>query len=99
MSLNRTETQQTGRELRRHAEAAGLDAAQLGDWLGASESAVEQVLAMDGADPALVWLVRDALDLEVRERGLDAGGWSTMTDANRRRAQSWFRLRDVPARP
>lgn len=99
MSLNRNETEQTGRELRRHAEVTGLEAAQLGHWLGVPTSAVEQVLAMDGADPALVWLVRDALDLDARERGLDAGGWSTMTDANRRRAQAWFRLRDVPPRP
>lgn len=61
---------------------------------------LDHFLQMDGsAHPATVWQVRDALDQAATTNGADAGGWSVLTAASRRKAQGWFRLQDVQPRP
>ncbi|GAA1541203.1 hypothetical protein GCM10009762_13360 [Dermacoccus barathri] len=54
---------------------------------------MEDTVAVRGADSVVVWLVRDGL---ARHRGVDAGGWTVLTDSSRQAAQRWFRLRVVP---
>lgn len=97
VSLNSREREITGEQLRRHVEALGVKAQELGAWLGLETETVERTVSMQGADPALVWLVRDGLDALARHRGVDAGGWTVLTDASRQAAQRWFRLRPVPS--
>lgn len=100
MSLDREEMNRTGAELRRHLAASGLTAEGLGRWLGVSSAQISGVLAMDGtASPVDAWLVRDALDAVVRERTGEAAQWSILTDSARRKALTWFSLRDLPLRP
>lgn len=98
MSLDRSQQQATGEDLRRHLEASGLTTADLAGWLDLPAADIENALSMSGADPLVVWQVRDALDQVTRPSGGE-GDWSVLTEANRRRAQQWFRLRDVPPRP
>ena len=99
MSLRGNQFQQTSDDLHRHLEASGLDEAELGRWLGLDTDEVRHVLSMRDVDPATAWLVRDALDQAVRERGVDAGGWRVLTTAARRKAEGWFHVREVPPRP
>lgn len=98
MSLNRSEIEATRADLRRHLDASGLTPDDLAAWLGVPSRRVDEALAVEGADPALVWYVRDALDAEVRRKGTDAGAWTVLSDAARRTAQAWFRLHALPPR-
>lgn len=99
MSLNRAQMEQTGADLRRNLATADASSADLEAWLELSAADVMHVLAMDGAAaPETVWLVRDAIDALVRERGLEPA-WSVLTDDARVQGQQWFRLDPLPPRP
>ena len=96
VSLNSREREVTGEQLRRHVEVLGVSEQALAAWLDLEPQAVEDTVAVRGADPVVVWLVRDGLDGLARHRGVDAGGWTVLTDSSRQAAQRWFRLRVVP---
>lgn len=95
MSLNEQERARTAQELSAHADALGLTHEQIAQKAGLGADAVDGILSMASGDPVATWAVRDVLDAEARRRGVDAGGWSVLTDAARVQATRWFALRDV----
>lgn len=97
MSLNARERQVTGGELTAHVEALGVSNEAIGAAAGLDADDVAAVLRMGDVDPSDVWAVRDVLDAEASRRGVDAGGWSVLTDASRAQASRWFALRQVGA--
>ncbi len=95
MSLNRAQQRQT------RAELAGLwaqldqDAATVEQDLGLSPGGLDQALKLD-ADPITVWRVRDFLVALARARGIAAPEFSSLNEANRRRAEGWFGPWSIP---
>lgn len=96
MSLDDSQRAQTSRELLAALAACPVDDAQLDADLGMTRARVERIAHVeDGVDPVDVWFLRDYLDAVLRLRGQQPA-WTTLTDANRLRAEGWFGLREAP---
>lgn len=78
------------RELETNMQLSGLTASELAERLGISADDVTRSLAMDNPNPLHVWMVRDALETAVREAGKEPVPYSSMTEANRKKAAEWF---------
>ena len=94
MSLDADQRERTRRELAAAFERAGWPASRLASALGVGEDRVLAALAVDGARPADVWLVRDALDAVLRGRGEEPGRWTELPESARASADGWFGLSD-----
>ncbi len=99
MSLNRTEIARTGLELTANLERSGITREDVARDLGFSARRLTETLRVGPAsDPADVWLLRDYLDREIRERGEMPHPWTVLTDHARESATRWFALRTPPER-
>ncbi|GAA2096656.1 DUF2316 family protein [Kitasatospora saccharophila] len=98
MSLNDEERARTAAELRANLELTGLDADRAGAELGFDGGRLAQVLAVAGADPADVWLLRDHLEDLVRAAGREPVPYTVLTEEARAAAERWFPLRRAPRR-
>lgn len=98
MSLSAAERRATSDELQANLALSGRSTAEVAADLGLDAEQVRRVLAVDpGSRPELVWLLRDHLDATVRASGREPHPWSTLTDAARAAAATWFPLRQAPA--
>ena len=93
MSLNEEQREGTRRELAKNLELSGRTSAAIALELDWDPTRVAHTLAIDeSSDPADVWMLRDALERAVRERGGVPERYSVPTDAPHRSAQRWFGL-------
>ncbi|MGV1003645.1 MAG: DUF2316 family protein [Candidatus Nanopelagicales bacterium] len=91
MSLNPRQRADTRAELRANLERSGLAVSDIAAGLGREPAEVADAIAVGpGCNPALVWAVRDALEVAVESRGLIPVPFSTLTEAARKSAQIWF---------
>ncbi|QNE35269.1 DUF2316 family protein [Leifsonia shinshuensis] len=95
MSLDGEQRERTRGELATAYERAGWPVSRLASALNVGEDRVLAALAVDGAQPADVWLVRDALDAVLRSRGEEPGTWTELPESARASAEGWFGLRDA----
>lgn len=95
MSLNKREQAATSEELGVNLELSGLGVEGLQRDLGMDEERIEAALAVAGADPIDVWLVRDYLERLVVTRGATPRAYSVLTEAARLSALKWFALYDI----
>ncbi|SNT00422.1 hypothetical protein SAMN05421642_10835 [Rhodococcoides kyotonense] len=98
MSLTKRERAATSNELHANLVRSGLSQSELAAKLEIVEQRVNAVLALDGARPEDVWLVRDYLDRAIRSAGLTPQPYSKLTEAMRAAAKSWFPLTDVESK-
>lgn len=92
MSLNRAQRAATSAELMTNLELSGLTAEQLRDDLGWSAAELDQTLAVTGADPAMVWMLRDVLEKAILARGLRPEPYSWLIPGMAEPQQRWFGL-------
>jgi len=90
MSLNRQQREATSRELRANLALSGYDASRLYRLTGWCVQRIECTLAVDAADPADVWRLRDLLDEVVRGAGHEPVPYTVLTPSVRRAAAGWF---------
>ncbi|MFT4211921.1 MAG: DUF2316 family protein [Microbacterium sp.] len=98
MSLNARERERTRAELQRAFELVGRDADAVAADLDVTPDRLRRTVAVDDADPADVWLLRDYLVQAAAD--LDRGPvvFTVLTDAARAQADAWFDLRRAPRR-
>lgn len=92
MSLTPAQRAQTAAELARNASLSGLGLEQIAHQCDWSISRTSEALAVDGANPADVWRVRDLLESAVRASGQQPVAYSVLTESMRSAARGWFRI-------
>jgi hypothetical protein len=91
MSLNASQRRLTSTELRANLELAGGTVDELADRAGRTRGAVTDALDVTpGADPVLVWELRDLLETAVEAKGLTPVPYTSLTEGARRSAAGWF---------
>lgn len=93
VSLNTQQREHTRAELAANLSRAGWSTEKIARGLGISTDRVEAALAIDGAAPEDVWLVRDALEIIIRSRGENPLPYTSLSESARSAARSWFSLR------
>ncbi|TFC01046.1 DUF2316 family protein [Cryobacterium adonitolivorans] len=95
MSLNRSERGDTCNELNANLVLSGLTPENIGGALGWTLDRTTAALAVAGAAPRDVWLVRDYIDAAIIAAGKTPHPYSSLTEQMRSAADSWFGLIDV----
>ncbi|MDO9356734.1 MAG: DUF2316 family protein [Solirubrobacteraceae bacterium] len=91
MSLTFAHRQATSSELRANLALSGLTPATVERELGLSHEQFETLIDMTmQAKPHEVWLLRDFLELAVREAGREPAPYSVLTPEMREAARRWF---------
>jgi len=90
MSLSRSQQARTRKELQSNLALSGWTTTQFAAALGIDEGRLVAALAVDGAHPADVWLIRDAIDAVVRASDREPVPYTSMTEQNRSSAEGWF---------
>ena len=96
MSLDAQEIAVTRDELAANLALSGLTRAEVAADLRLSPARLDSTVAVDDADPADVWLLRDYLEQAVRDAGRSPVPFTVLTPRSRRLARAWFTLRDAP---
>lgn len=96
MSLTEAETSRTAAELRTNFDRSTLTLAEAAADLSVSEAELRARLAVDGADPAAVWQLRDYLEQAVTDAGEAPAPFTVLTEDSRRLARELFALRQAP---
>ncbi len=94
--LNNAEIGQTSNELRTNLASSGLTEDQVATDLGFTAAGLQSVLAVDRADPADVWFLRDYLQQAMEKSGAQLTPYTVLTTRSRRQAAGWFPLRNPP---
>ncbi|PAT07771.1 DUF2316 family protein [Corynebacterium hadale] len=94
MSLNAQQMGATRRELAANFERSGLTVSGIAKRLTLNDAHVTQALAVTTPHPLHVWMVRDTLKTAVKEAGGELVPYSSLTEANRKRARMWFGVED-----
>lgn len=95
MSLNNAQRRKTAAEFAQNLGLSGLSREQLGVRCGLEQGRLGAALAVEpGADPVDVWLVRDALESAVVDRGDSPVRYTVLTEQMRAAAGMWFGVRD-----
>ncbi|MCZ9310182.1 DUF2316 family protein [Corynebacterium uberis] len=94
MSLSVQQLRATAAELRENMLRAGLTPADLPELTGLDARRAAAALAVAGASPADVWLLRDRLDTAVLRAGARPAPYSALTEDMRAAAAAWFGVRD-----
>lgn len=97
MSLNRTQQNITGQEMRANLVHSGLTETTLAEKLAWDRPRLDAVLNMEDADPVDVWQVRDELLTLISDRGLAPEPFTVLTDNAREEAEGWFEPREAPS--
>jgi hypothetical protein len=91
MSLTFAHRKATSTELQTNLALSGLTPATVERELGLTHEQFEDVLHVSmHAKPHEVWLLRDFLDLAVREAGHEPAPYSVLTPEMREAARRWF---------
>lgn len=91
MSLTFAHRQATSSELQANLALSGLTPEIVERELGLTHEQFEEVLHVSmQAKPAEVWLLRDFLELAVREAGREPAPYSVLTPEMREAARRWF---------
>lgn len=97
MSLNTREQNATRAELNANLELAQLRPDDIAAAVGLPLAHINEALAVSGARPEHVWLVRDYLELTLQSLGRRPHPYSKLTEPMRAAARAWFPLVDVEA--
>lgn len=95
MSLNRRQIAATRKELAANLALSGLTTAEISSALSWDTHKVEAAADISKASPQDVWLLRDYLNLKIKNHGGTPLPYSTLTDQSRLMAQRWFELTDI----
>lgn len=96
MSLNAEQRAQTASELALNLDLSGLRLRDLEHLTGLGPQELRAALAVRDADPAHVWLVRDALETAVRDAGESPVPYTVLTEEMRSSAALWLGVDDTP---
>lgn len=95
MSLDQRQTAATRDELAINLARSGQTVGGIAGVTRLGRSRVQAALAVDGAQPQDVWLVRDYLHRVICLASGTPHPYSTLTGQARAAAQAWFPLRDI----
>ncbi|WP_417215597.1 DUF2316 family protein [Arthrobacter sp.] len=97
MTLKPAERQATGEQLAANFERSGLSREQVCEDLEFTEDELDASLELrEMVDPVDVWVLRDYLELAVRQAGADPVEYTVLTEEARTEAYKWYVLRDAP---
>ncbi|KXT78589.1 DUF2316 family protein [Streptococcus sp. DD13] len=85
--LTREETLATKAELEENFRRLGFKHARVAREMGISQSELADVLAMSRPNPAHVWMLRDYLEDQLIQRGLEVYPYSKLAQHS---ANQWF---------
>lgn len=97
MTLKPAEREATSEQLAASLELSGLSREQVREDLGFTDDELDAALELrELVDPVDVWVLRDYLELAVREAGADPVAFTVLTEEARTQAYQWYVLREVP---
>jgi hypothetical protein len=95
MTLDPREQDSTRNELAANLELAQTTPARTASAVGLSPARIHAALAVAGARPEDVWLVRDYFEHLIRSRGQTPVPYSKLPESMRASAKAWFPLVDI----
>lgn len=97
MTLKRAERQATSEQLAANLALSGLTRGQVCEDLDFSDAELEAALELrELVDPVDVWVLRDYLELAVRQSGGEPVEYTVLTEEARTEAYKWYVLREAP---
>ncbi|WP_372698284.1 DUF2316 family protein [Arthrobacter sp. JSM 101049] len=97
MTLKPAERQATSEQLTANLELSGLARQQVCEDLDFSDDELQASLELrELVDPVDVWVLRDYLELAVRQAGAEPVDYTVLTEEARTEAYKWYVLRDAP---
>lgn len=97
MTLKPAERQATSEQLAANFERSGLTREQVCVDLEFSDDELDAALELrELVDPVDVWVLRDYLELAVRQAGAEPVEFTVLTEEARTEAYKWYILRDAP---
>ncbi|GAA1361952.1 hypothetical protein GCM10009596_20850 [Arthrobacter rhombi] len=97
MTLKPAERQATSEQLAANFERSGLSREQVCEDLEFSDNELDASLELrDMVDPVDVWVLRDYLELAVRQADAEPVEFTVLTEEARTEAYKWYILRDAP---
>lgn len=97
MTLKPAERQATSEQLAANLERSGLNRDQVCEDLDFSDDELQASLELrELVDPVDVWVLRDYLELAVRQAGAEPVPYTVLTEEARTEAYKGYVLRDAP---